>query len=129
MTMMSRASRFGSFPSKLPWPLRPGGRNLRPSSKPNRVSLEELERRVLLTNEPPVAVKDFADTQQNTPVVIEVLANDSDPDWDTGDRIDVVGVGQPSSGAVECFERTGRGCFSLRYTRNLGLSAKTSLRT
>ncbi|GEM_PF-5675072 len=51
MTMMSRASRFGSFgfPSSLRWPLRPGGP--RPRPRPNRVSLEELERRVLLYHE------------------------------------------------------------------------------
>jgi outer membrane protein OmpA-like peptidoglycan-associated protein len=33
-------------------------------------------------NNPPVAADDFASTYKNTPVVIEVLANDQDPDGD-----------------------------------------------
>ena len=37
---------------------------------------------VFLTNHPPVAFADIASTQQNTPVSIAVLANDSDPDGD-----------------------------------------------
>jgi RHS repeat-associated protein len=37
---------------------------------------------VFVTNHPPVAFADTASTQQNTPVSIAVLANDSDPDGD-----------------------------------------------
>ncbi len=33
-------------------------------------------------NNPPIAVDDFATTQKNTAVIIDVLANDSDPDGD-----------------------------------------------
>jgi hypothetical protein len=49
-------------------------------------------------NRPPVAVDDEATTPEDTPVVIDVLGNDSDPD---GDDIVLLGVGVPQNGAVQ----------------------------
>jgi hypothetical protein len=48
-------------------------------------------------NNPPVAVDDDVATDEDTPVVIDVLANDSDPD---GDALTVIEVTQPASGSV-----------------------------
>jgi hypothetical protein len=50
-----------------------------------------------LENQPPVAADDSASTAQNTPVVINVLANDADPD---GDPVSVVSATQGSGGEV-----------------------------
>ena len=52
---------------------------------------------VVVTNLPPVAVDDTASTEANTPVDINVLPNDSDPD---GDAISITGFTQPTSGSV-----------------------------
>ncbi|MEC4982653.1 MAG: Ig-like domain-containing protein [Oscillatoria sp. PMC 1068.18] len=49
-------------------------------------------------NQPPVAGNDTATTDFNTPVNINVLANDSDPD---GDDLTLSIVNQPDSGTVE----------------------------
>jgi hypothetical protein len=46
-------------------------------------------------NNPPIAVDDAATTAFATPVAIDVLANDSDPD---GDALTIVGVTQPAGG-------------------------------
>jgi serine protease AprX len=46
---------------------------------------------------PPIAVDDTATTTQNIPVIIEVLANDSDPD---GDTLTVTEVTDPANGAA-----------------------------
>lgn len=46
-------------------------------------------------NQPPVAVDDTATTSRSTPVSINVLSNDSDPD---GDSLALVSVGQPTGG-------------------------------
>ncbi len=66
---------------------------------------EALEVRVLLTsltNNAPDAVDDTGDdtgaTNQNEPVILDVLANDIDID---DDQLRVADVGQPSNGAVE----------------------------
>jgi len=48
-------------------------------------------------NDPPVAVDDTAATNEDTPVTIDVLANDSDPD---GDTLTVLEVGLSAAGAV-----------------------------
>ena len=48
-----------------------------------------------MVNQPPVAADDSATTPAGTPVTINVLANDSDPD---GDSLNVVSFGQGSSG-------------------------------
>jgi uncharacterized repeat protein (TIGR01451 family) len=50
-------------------------------------------------NNPPTANDDTASTVVGTPVVIDVLANDSDPD---GDALTVVGHTDPSHGSVDC---------------------------
>lgn len=46
---------------------------------------------------PPVAVDDFASTLEDTPVTIDVLANDSDPN---GDALTVISVGPAMHGTV-----------------------------
>ncbi|MFC2079240.1 Ig-like domain-containing protein, partial [Candidatus Bipolaricaulota bacterium] len=48
-------------------------------------------------NDPPVAVSDEDTTSEDTPVTIEVLSNDSDPD---GDVLSVDWVEQPENGSV-----------------------------
>jgi hypothetical protein len=48
-------------------------------------------------NQPPVAVDDAATTAFATPVAIDVLANDSDPD---GDALTIVSVTQPAGGVA-----------------------------
>lgn len=65
-------------------------------------------------NNPPVAVDDSATTPQNTPVDIDVLPNDSDPD---NDPITVVSFTQPSNGTVDC--TSGGTC---TYTPDSGFS-------
>jgi len=52
---------------------------------------------VAIVNDPPVAQEDSAITDENMPLTIPVLANDSDPD---GDRLTVEAVTQPSNGTV-----------------------------
>lgn len=51
-----------------------------------------------LANDLPTAVDDAALTDEDTPVLIEVLANDSDPD---GGVLSVIGASNPAHGAVE----------------------------
>jgi subtilisin-like proprotein convertase family protein len=46
-------------------------------------------------NDPPVAVDDSATTNEDTPVAIAVLSNDSDPD---GQPLSIIAVGTPSQG-------------------------------
>ena len=46
---------------------------------------------------PPIAVADSATTQENVPVVIEVLNNDSDPD---DDAVTITGTSTPSNGTL-----------------------------
>jgi VCBS repeat-containing protein len=48
-------------------------------------------------NDPPVAVVDTATTAEDTALVIDVLANDTDPD---GDALTVTGVGDPANGSA-----------------------------
>ena len=52
---------------------------------------------VAIVNDPPVAQEDSATTDENMPVTIPVLTNDSDPD---GDRLTVESVTRPSNGTV-----------------------------
>jgi len=52
---------------------------------------------VIAVNDPPVAQDDTAVTNEDTPVSIGVLANDSDPD---GDTLSVDWVAQPANGAA-----------------------------
>lgn len=51
-------------------------------------------------NQPPVAADDAVVIRRRQPVLLSVLANDSDPD---GDSISLVSVTQPSHGAVSIF--------------------------
>ncbi len=64
------------------------------------------------TNRPPDARPDTVTTRAGTPVTLNVLANDSDPD---GDRLEVVFFGQGSNGTVSC-TRAGE----CTYTPNQG---------
>jgi len=52
---------------------------------------------VIPSNDDPEAVDDTANTNEDTPVTINVLANDSDVE---GDAISVTGVTQPANGSV-----------------------------
>ena len=52
---------------------------------------------VLPVNEPPQALDDAAETPEDTPVTIDVLANDSDPD---GDTLTVVEMAAPQHGTA-----------------------------
>ena len=52
---------------------------------------------VLPVNDPPIAQDDSQTTQEDSPVTILVLSNDSDPDDDT---LRVESIGQPSNGSV-----------------------------
>jgi RHS repeat-associated protein len=65
----------------------------------------------VVLNQSPVAQNDTATTIRNTPVDVNVLANDGDPD---GDPITLVGVTQPSNGTA-AVNVSG----SVRYTPNL----------
>jgi gliding motility-associated-like protein len=49
------------------------------------------------TNNPPIAIDDYSTTPQNTPVTINVLNNDSDPD---GDTFAITSFTQPANGSV-----------------------------
>ncbi|MGK7900085.1 MAG: Ig-like domain-containing protein [Hormoscilla sp.] len=48
-------------------------------------------------NQPPIAVDDTASVQENSPVTIAVLVNDSDPD---GDLLSLTGVSSPGNGSA-----------------------------
>ena len=48
-------------------------------------------------NDPPVADDDTGTTDEDTPVTIDVLSNDSDVD---GDSLSVVGTTDPSNGSI-----------------------------
>ncbi|MBN1221031.1 MAG: tandem-95 repeat protein, partial [Anaerolineae bacterium] len=69
-------------------------------------------------NNPPVAANDEATTDQNTAVVINVIANDDDPD---GDSLSVNAVGSPGHGSV-----TNNGNGTVTYTPNNGFSGSDS---
>ncbi len=65
-------------------------------------------------NDAPVAVDDVASTAQDTAVVIDVVANDDDPD---NDALTITVFGQPENGAVA---ETSPGNFT--YTPNAGFT-------
>ena len=52
---------------------------------------------VLSVNDPPEAVDDAAETAEDAPVAIDVLANDADPD---GDPLTVTGISAPAHGTA-----------------------------
>lgn len=65
------------------------------------------------TNQPPIAVNDLQTVQADTPVTIDVLANDNDPD---GDSLQIIEVEQASSGRAELAANR------IRYTPTTGFS-------
>jgi nitrous oxidase accessory protein NosD len=65
-------------------------------------------------NTPPTANADFASTDAATPVVINVILNDSDADLDS---FSVQGVGEPANGAA-----TSNGDGTVTYTPNSGFT-------
>jgi hypothetical protein len=65
------------------------------------------------TNNKPVADDDSASTSENTPVTIDVLDGDSDPD--SGQTIKVVSVSEPTHGAAEIIDG-GDDAGKVRYT-------------
>jgi serine protease len=67
---------------------------------------------IVPTNSAPIAGDDFAATQEEIPVTIHVLANDTDPD---GDPLAVVSVSAPSRGSV-----VNHGDGTLTYRPNAG---------
>jgi Bacterial Ig domain/Divergent InlB B-repeat domain/RTX calcium-binding nonapeptide repeat (4 copies) len=69
-------------------------------------------------NRAPAAVADTASTGRDTPVDVDVRANDSDPD---GDALRVVSVTQPAHGSVS-IQPTGR----IRYTPSSGFEGGDS---
>ncbi len=70
---------------------------------------------VNLVNDPPVAFDDFANTNENIPVVIDVLTNDSDPDGNLVPS-SVTVTGGPSNGGTSVNVTTG----AVTYTPDLG---------
>jgi len=77
---------------------------------------------VQAVNDPPVANADTADTGKNRPVVIDILANDSDPDGNgTIDR-SAISVTQPNHGSVTVNGTTGK----ITYTPDSGFSGSDS---
>jgi len=64
-------------------------------------------------NLPPSAVDDSASTDDDTPVVVDVTANDTDPE---GDTLTVTSVGTPANGTAEIDPTTGE----VIYTPNTG---------
>jgi large repetitive protein len=59
---------------------------------------------VNVTNNPPVLTNDVARGLVNTPVTVDVLANDTDPD---GHQLQIVGTGFISSGSVQLSSYSG----------------------
>lgn len=72
----------------------------------------------IASNHPPVAANDQATTSTNTPVKIQVLANDTDPDEDS---IRVTSVTQGAKGSV-----TSNPDGTVTYTPNNGFSGQDS---
>ncbi|MBY8975352.1 tandem-95 repeat protein [Rhodobacteraceae bacterium NNCM2] len=72
-------------------------------------------------NVPPVVTNDQAQTDEDTPVVVDVLANDSDPDG-TIDPTSVVIASGPSNGTVDVDPVTGE----ITYTPNGGFTGTDS---
>jgi VCBS repeat-containing protein len=70
-----------------------------------------------VVNSPPVATDDSATTNEDTPVTIDVLANDTDVD---GDTLTVASVTQPSNGSV-----TNNGT-NVSYTPNANYNGSDS---
>ncbi len=72
---------------------------------------------VTATNDDPIARNDTATTSYATPIVIDVLANDSDAD---GDNLSVIAVAPPSRGTASIVSDR------IRYTPPAGFSGSTT---
>ncbi|HEX9637847.1 MAG TPA: Ig-like domain-containing protein [Acidobacteriota bacterium] len=70
------------------------------------------------SNQAPVANDDSATTPQDTPVTVDVLANDSDPD---GDSLTVTGVSDPANGSA-----VSNGDGTVTYTPDAGFVGSDS---
>ena len=94
--VMTFTSRTGEFDTLTGTSLG-NGLGLLPSYTDTSVILTVVED----MNPPPVAVDDAATTQEGVVVLIDVLANDSDPD---GDELTIADVGNPANGTAEAVE-------------------------
>lgn len=74
-------------------------------------------------NDPPVANDDVAYTDDDTPVTIDVLANDTDVD---GDTLSIVSVGDPDKGLAEIFTDGESGYQQIKYTPPAGFTGSAS---
>jgi len=63
----------------------------------NEASVKIAIKAKVATNHPPIAADDFAKTQKNKSIYINVLANDKDPD---GDKLQIIIVSSPKHGKV-----------------------------
>ena len=89
---------------------------------------------VMPENQQPVAADDAAETPEDTPALIDVLANDTDPD---GDRMQILAITQPSHGTTTVVEGEvryvpapdyhGPDAFSYTAGDGGGLSAKANV--
>ncbi len=70
-------------------------------------------------NDPPVAVDDAVATEEDAPVAIDLVANDTDVD---GDALRVASVGRPTSGTAAIDRETGE----VRYTPSPDFSGSDS---
>jgi len=84
------------------------------SSDEDNVLIEALQG---TANQPPVAQDDVATTDEDVPVIISVLGNDSDPD---GDPLTITGVTQGAKGGVSI------GGVNVTYTPTLNLNGTDS---
>jgi len=66
----------------------------------NKCNLQSVIINVNAVNDPPGATNDSVSTNEDTPVNIVVLSNDSDPDSDTLTNTGLVSGSGPSSGTV-----------------------------
>lgn len=64
------------------------------------IAFGKIEMTIEAVNDPPVAKDDFATTIEDTPITIDVLENDSDPDKDDIPTLDKITV-EPTFGSVE----------------------------
>ena len=82
------------------------------------VSIANIMIYVGITNNPPVAVDDNANTDENIPVITGVLTNDSDPDLDP---ISITAVTQPANGTA-----VDNGNGTITYTPDLNYNGPDS---
>ena len=114
-----RAGSDGSFTASLDVP---GGTLVATYPLTLRVDCDDqthtTEARLQVTNQAPDAVDDSARTRQDTPVTIDVTANDIDPDGDEGYKTSLEAT-QPVNGRAEVLSGG-----QIRYTPNPGFTGK-----